>query len=122
VGTATTLVQFRAERGCGEKARRLLSLLYGQFTEGSGTRDLKAVSFIAHAAPQARVPRYDLPGARRRRRKALAISFLRNAWLSVDDIAEHVGCSDAANFRVAFKRWTNKATRNIPAVIPVTWN
>jgi AraC-like DNA-binding protein len=92
VGTATTLVQFRAERGCGEKARRLLSLLYGQFTEGSGTRDLKAVS------------------------------FLRNAWLSVDDIAEHVGCSDAANFRVAFKRWTNKATRNIPAVIPVTWN
>jgi len=41
-------------------------------------------------------------------RKELSIKFLRQTELSVDDIATQVGFSDAANFRNAFKRWTNK--------------
>jgi AraC-like DNA-binding protein len=42
--------------------------------------------------------------------------------LSIHDIAELVGFSDAANFRAESKRWTNKDSRNVPAGIPITWN
>ena len=35
-----------------------------------------------------------------------ATEYLRSTKLSVDDISELVGFSDAANFRHAFRRWT----------------
>lgn len=41
-------------------------------------------------------------------RKNLSINFLRGTKMNIDDIAEQVGFSSAANFRTAFKRWTNK--------------
>lgn len=41
-------------------------------------------------------------------RKNVAINFLRSTRMNVDEIAEQVGFSSAANFRTAFKRWTNK--------------
>lgn len=41
-------------------------------------------------------------------RKNLSINFLRSTRMNIDDIAEQVGFSSAANFRTAFKRWTNK--------------
>lgn len=40
-------------------------------------------------------------------RKHLAIKFLRETNLSMDQIAERVGFSDARNFRQAFKKWTD---------------
>ncbi len=40
-------------------------------------------------------------------RKHLAIKFLRETSLSMDQIAERVGFSDARNFRQAFKKWTD---------------
>jgi len=40
-------------------------------------------------------------------RKRLAISFLRETSLSMDEIAERVGFSDSRNFRHAFKKWTD---------------
>lgn len=40
-------------------------------------------------------------------RKHLAIKFLRETNLSMDQIAERVGFSDARNFRHAFKKWTD---------------
>ena len=40
-------------------------------------------------------------------RKRLAIKFLRETQLSMDEIAERVGFSDSRNFRQAFKKWTD---------------
>ena len=41
-------------------------------------------------------------------RKNLSINFLHGTRMNVDDIAEQLGFSSAANFRTAFKHWTNK--------------
>jgi len=43
-------------------------------------------------------------------RQQLAIEFLRNTDMSTEEIADRLGFSDAANFRHAFKKWTNKTT------------
>jgi AraC-like DNA-binding protein len=42
-------------------------------------------------------------------RMEMAIRYLRDTELTVEDIAELLGFSDAANFRHAFRRWTNAA-------------
>jgi AraC-like DNA-binding protein len=42
-------------------------------------------------------------------RRDTAIRYLRETDLTVEDIAESLGFSDAANFRQAFRRWTNAA-------------
>jgi AraC-like DNA-binding protein len=41
-------------------------------------------------------------------RHALAIDYLSNSLLEVEDIAAALGFSDAASFRHAFKRWTGE--------------
>ncbi len=41
-------------------------------------------------------------------RQQLAIEFLRNTDMSSEEIADRLGFSDAANFRHAFKKWTDK--------------
>jgi AraC-like DNA-binding protein len=42
-------------------------------------------------------------------RMDMAIKYLRDTDLTVEDIAEALGFSDAANFRHAFRRWTKAA-------------
>jgi AraC-like DNA-binding protein len=42
-------------------------------------------------------------------RACVAIKYLRDTDLSVEDIASALGFSDAANFRRAFRRWTQSA-------------
>ena len=42
-------------------------------------------------------------------RKELAIKYLRDTDLTIEHIAESLGFSDEANFRQAFRRWTNAA-------------
>ena len=42
-------------------------------------------------------------------RMEVAIRYLRDTELTVEDIAESLGFSDAANFRHAFRRWTKAA-------------
>jgi len=42
-------------------------------------------------------------------RRSLAIEFLQNTNLSIDQIAERVGFSDATSFRKSFRRWTGQA-------------
>ena len=42
-------------------------------------------------------------------RRDFALRYLRDTDLTVEDIAEALGFSDAANFRHAFRRWTNTA-------------
>jgi AraC-like DNA-binding protein len=42
-------------------------------------------------------------------RMDMAIKYLRDTSLTVEDIAEALGFSDAANFRHAFRRWTKAA-------------
>ena len=37
----------------------------------------------------------------------MAIRYLRDTDLTVENIADSLGFSDAANFRQAFQRWTN---------------
>ncbi|MBV8379742.1 MAG: AraC family transcriptional regulator [Paucibacter sp.] len=39
-------------------------------------------------------------------RRSLAVEFLRNTSMSVEQIAGRVGFSDASNFRKAFRKWT----------------
>ena len=39
-------------------------------------------------------------------RRQIAIAYLRDTHMTVDDIAARVGFADSANFRQAFKRWT----------------
>jgi len=39
-------------------------------------------------------------------RTQFAIAYLKETGISIDDIADRLGFSDAANFRHAFKRWT----------------
>jgi len=41
-------------------------------------------------------------------RRSLALEFLQNTSLTVEEIAERVGFSEASNFRKAFKRWTGQ--------------
>jgi len=42
-------------------------------------------------------------------RMTMAVSYLRDTDLTVEEIAASLGFSDAANFRHAFRRWTKAA-------------
>ncbi len=44
----------------------------------------------------------------RETRERFAIAFLRETNMSIEDIAEQLGFSEAANFRRAFKQWTGR--------------
>lgn len=44
----------------------------------------------------------------RESRERFAIAFLRETNMSIEDIAEQLGFSEAANFRRAFKQWTGR--------------
>lgn len=44
-------------------------------------------------------------------RKALAIDYLTETFLSTEDIAGNLGFSDPVSFRHAFRRWTGKSPR-----------
>jgi AraC-like DNA-binding protein len=48
-------------------------------------------------------------------RMQLALKYLRTTQLANEDIALALGFSDAANFRRAFRRWTNKSPSEIRA-------
>jgi AraC-like DNA-binding protein len=45
-----------------------------------------------------------------RERHSQAVELLRGA-ASIDDVAERLGYSDAANFTRAFRRWTGRSPR-----------
>ena len=42
-------------------------------------------------------------------RTSLAVEFLTQTTLSVEEVAQRVGFSEASNFRKAFRKWTGKA-------------
>jgi len=48
-------------------------------------------------------------------RTHIALKYLHMTKLSNEDIALALGFSDAANFRRAFRRWTNKSPSEIRA-------
>ncbi len=48
-------------------------------------------------------------------RRSLAIEFLENTSLSVEEIAGRVGFSEASNFRKAFRKWTGHAPAHFRA-------
>jgi AraC-like DNA-binding protein len=51
-------------------------------------------------------------------RMQIALNYLRATRLANEDIALALGFSDAANFRRAFRRWTNKSPSEIRAKWP----
>jgi AraC-like DNA-binding protein len=52
-------------------------------------------------------------GLRDELRAQLALKYLRSTNLANEDIATALGFSDAANFRRAFHRWTNRSPSNV---------
>jgi AraC-like DNA-binding protein len=56
---------------------------------------------------------FSFRGLRDELRSQIALKYLRSTALANDDIALALGFSDAANFRRAFHRWTNKAPSEI---------
>jgi AraC-like DNA-binding protein len=49
-------------------------------------------------------------------RMDMAIKYLRDTDLTVEDIAEALGFSDAANFTHAFRRWTKAAPHDFRGI------
>jgi len=64
---------------------------------------------------QLRQQGFSFRGLRDELRTQIALKYLRNTTLANEDIALALGFSDAANFRRAFHRWTNKAPSDIRA-------
>jgi AraC-like DNA-binding protein len=64
---------------------------------------------------QLRQQGFSFRGLRDEIRTQIALKYLRNTTLANEDIALALGFSDAANFRRAFHRWTNKAPSDIRA-------
>jgi len=62
---------------------------------------------------QLRQQGFSFRGLRDELRTQIALKYLRNTTLANEDIALALGFSDAANFRRAFHRWTNKAPSDI---------
>ncbi|MFB9269830.1 AraC family transcriptional regulator [Bradyrhizobium erythrophlei] len=62
---------------------------------------------------QLRQQGFSFRGLRDELRTQIALKYLRSTSLANDDIALALGFSDAANFRRAFHRWTNKAPSQI---------
>ncbi|MCC8968534.1 AraC family transcriptional regulator [Bradyrhizobium sp. Pear76] len=62
---------------------------------------------------QLRLQGFSFRGLHDELRTQIALKYLRNTTLANDDIALALGFSDAANFRRAFHRWTNKAPSDI---------
>jgi AraC-like DNA-binding protein len=50
-------------------------------------------------------------------RRDIAIRYLRDTDLTVEDIAESLGFSDAANFQHAFRRWTKRRRMSSEAAL-----
>jgi len=48
-------------------------------------------------------------------RRSLAVEFLQNTSLSVEEIAGRIGFSEASNFRKAFRKWTGHAPAHFRA-------
>jgi len=62
---------------------------------------------------QLRQQGFSFRGLRDELRTHIALKYLRSTKLANEDIALALGFSDAANFRRAFHRWTNKAPSDI---------
>lgn len=62
---------------------------------------------------QLRQQGFSFRGLRDELRTQIALKYLRNTTLANEDIALALGFSDAANFRRAFHRWTNKTPSDI---------
>ncbi|WP_426440342.1 AraC family transcriptional regulator [Bradyrhizobium genosp. P] len=62
---------------------------------------------------QLRQQGFSFRGLRDELRTQIALKYLRSTTLANEDIALALGFSDAANFRRAFHRWTNKAPSDI---------
>ena len=45
-------------------------------------------------------------------RRSVAIEFLENTRMKIDQVAERVGFADATSFRKAFKKWTGRSPRS----------
>jgi AraC-like DNA-binding protein len=45
-------------------------------------------------------------------RRSVAIEFLENTRMKIDQVAERVGFADATSFRKAFKKWTGRSPRH----------
>lgn len=98
------------------QARALASRVSARIVDGRGdVRPLEAIARELAMSPRTLKRRLAEEGASytallEERRKLRSFELLRSD-LSVDQVAERLGYSDAANFTRAFRRWTNKTPR-----------
>lgn len=102
------LRKIAAERGLTSRVRRLLL----QSQNGFPSLDITARRF--HLTPRTLHRRLLAEGTAYRPlleevRQQLAMRYLETGKMTVKEIAFALGYSDTANFRKAFKRWTNQA-------------
>lgn len=105
---ADILARLGPKEGIASKVRRILLSTPGQFPP------VDAVA--SHLATSTRTLSRSLReiGTSYQRildevRKEMAIEYLRNSNLPIEEIAALVGYSDPSNFRKAFRRWTTQA-------------
>ncbi len=107
-------------------ARALASRVSARIVDGRGdVRPLEAIARELAMSPRTLKRRLAEEGASytallEERRKLRSFELLRSD-LNVDQVAERLGYSDAANFTRAFRRWTNKTPRQFRGEsIPLT--
>jgi AraC-like DNA-binding protein len=101
------LAELRTASGLASKVSAMLLAQPGRFP------DIEALAAQLHMTPRTIRRKLQMQGTSYQKisadvRKQLAIDYLRKTHMSNDDIAAALGFSDAANFRLAFKRWTGK--------------
>jgi AraC-like DNA-binding protein len=95
-----------------EEVRNILLARPGHFPK------IDQVAGIMDVAPRTLRRKLQMTGTSFQRildevRRQLSINYLTSTQFCVDEIANLVGFSDAANFRQAFKRWTGKTPSEV---------
>jgi len=109
---AETTQQDKASLDHKEEVRSILLARPGYFPK------IDQVADIMDVAPRTLRRKLQMSGTSFQRildevRKQLSINYLTGTQFCVDEIANLVGFSDAANFRQAFKRWTGKTPSEV---------
>ena len=101
------LLEMQTKSGVAQQVYHIFMTNPGQFP------NIETIAKLLYMTPRTLRRKLDHQGTSYQKiltdvRKHIAIQYLRTTQISIEEIAERVGFSDAANFRRAFKRWIGK--------------